>query len=249
MSDHADEALDDSCNNAAPSRRKLTVAEWLSFLVLVLFLGAIFSRKFLAHFDYRRLSPFYRVVQSDQRTGCANNLQMIGRVLSQYTKDYDGHWPPAAIGSPNVPGWATHVFPPDRKPRTAPVGWADVLQSVSSTTSALQCPSEPTPPTEKPASSGYTDFWFNSNLSARSVKSLAFPSSTLLVGEGSDGKDITDATYSKSSLPAAWLTDTNSPAYRHLGGANYLMADGAVHWLKPHEITTFGGRKNAFAIK
>jgi len=70
-----------------------------------------------------------------------------------------------------------------------------------------------------------------------------------MAGEGNDGTDVTDATYSKTSLPPNWLSDRTKPPWRHLGGANYLHADGHVAWLKPNEISTAPGQPHTFAVK
>lgn len=95
----------------------------------------------------------------------------------------------------------------------------------------------------------YIDFFFNSNLSALPKSQLVNPASTLLVGDGNNNKVLWDYSYSLNRLPPNWLTDLNSPAFRHLGGANYLMADGSVHWLKPDQLAGFGAGKDLFAIK
>ncbi|MGI8711249.1 MAG: H-X9-DG-CTERM domain-containing protein [Acidimicrobiales bacterium] len=39
-----------------------------------------------------------------------------------------------------------------------------------------------------------------------------------------------------AALPASWLNDKNSPAYRHLAGANYAFADGHTTWYKPDQV-------------
>ena len=125
------------------------------------------------------------------------------------------------------------------------------LQPYLKSTSIFRCPgdSNPGPSDWSPRKNGFMSFYLNSNLAGQKKSVLLFSRSTILLGDGSNGKDISDATYSKSSLPPEWIADPNSPAWRHLNGANYLMADGSVHWLRPNEVTTFGGRKNAFAIR
>jgi prepilin-type processing-associated H-X9-DG protein len=111
------------------------------------------------------------------------------------------------------------------------------------------CPSDSHWSGDSPGGTGYIDYWFNGNLSGVRPSALTSPGNTLLQGDGDDGVDISDATYNKKSLPQNWLTDRSSPAWRHLGGANYLFTDGHVTWLKPHQVTTYGGRKNAFAVR
>ena len=115
--------------------------------------------------------------------------------------------------------------------------------------SCFLCPSQSHPLSKYAEKSGFIDYWLNGKLAGEEMASVAIPSATLMLGDGNDGSDKTDARYNIMQFPPSWLTDENSPAYRHLGGANYLMADGSVHWLKPDEVVSFGGRKNSFALQ
>jgi len=82
-----------------------------------------------------------------------------------------------------------------------PVGWGDAIQPYLGSTTLYNCPSGPNGGVwANPSKSGYTDYWFNANLSSVHKKALKSPAATLLLGEGSDGIDVTDATYSKTSL-------------------------------------------------
>ena len=208
----------------------------LALIFAVVFMGAI-----------------WRILESKRdRTrsrSCQTNLRQIWLATRQYTSDYNGKLPPVVIGGAKIQGV------PSLNPNGTitgyigtPVGWADALTIYLKSPSLYMCPAELTV-NIKPSSLKYTDYWMNANLSSQVGQPLPSPASTLLIGEGNDGGDLTNATYSKTSLPPQWLTDTSSPAYRHLGGANYLMADGTVHWLKPDAVTNFGGRKDAFAIR
>ena len=89
-----------------------------------------------------------------------------------------------------------------------------------------------------PTKLDYTDYWLNRNLSGVLWKNLAFPERTILLGDGNDGTDATNARYNRSRLPPTWFTAPNSPANRHQGGANYAFTDGHVKMLKPEQITT-----------
>lgn len=174
-------------------------------------------------------SPFYWATQKSRKEGCQNNLKNISMAIKLYTTDNDGKMP--SNGMAPTSGWAVTLHP--------------YLKSVG----PLQCPSEPTTSTSIPSRRDYTDFWFNSNLFGHTHQEISLPSSTLLLGEGNDGVDASNGSYSKKSLPSQWLSDPHSPAFRHLNGANYVMADGTVHWLKPDEVMTFGGRTDAFAVR
>jgi general secretion pathway protein G len=94
-----------------------------------------------------------------------------------------------------------------------------------------------------------THIFYNGNLSAFPSTELTRPAATLLTGDGNDGREVADGTYNKTSLPAQWLNDYNSPAYRHLGGANYGFADGHVKWLRPDEISSAPGADYTFSTQ
>ena len=100
-----------------------------------------------------------------------------------------------------------------------------------------------------PGGTGYIDYWYNRNLSGAKQTAIAVPAHTLVLGDGSDGVEKNDATYSKINLPAAWLNDYNKPCWRHLNGANYLFSDGHVSWLQPSKITTAAGQPNTFSLQ
>ena len=78
--------------------------------------------------------------------------------------------------------------------------------------------------------SSYTNYWFNARLSGRAIGGVGNTAQLLVCGDGNDGTDLTDARYSLSNFPAQWMSNQNSPMFRHLGGANYLFADGHVKW-------------------
>jgi hypothetical protein len=73
----------------------------------------------------------------------------------------------------------------------------------------------------------------------------------LLLGDGNDGTEVTNARYSLRTLPAKWRTHKSSPAYRHMEGAYYAFIDDHVEWIRPEKIASNNpGNANAtFAIK
>ncbi|MDQ3812628.1 MAG: DUF1559 domain-containing protein, partial [Armatimonadota bacterium] len=158
-----------------------------------------------------------------RRNSCQSNLQQIVFGIRQYTADYDGKFPLISVSN------APERYSP-------PYGWADAVMAYTKSSAIYQCPSEPFTPALTSNMSGFSDYWYNGNLSGLRKKAVAYPQSTLLLGEGSMDVDVADARYSKTSLPAAWLTDRTKPPWRHLGGANYLFTDGHVKWLKPNQV-------------
>lgn len=86
--------------------------------------------------------------------------------------------------------------------------------------------------------SGYTDYWYNSNLSGLQLKKVLSPAQTMMLGDGNDGTENTSARYNLNTLLQSWRYNEGSPARRHFGTANYLFADGHVKSLKPQDITT-----------
>ena len=165
-----------------------------------------------------------------RRMACASNLKQVGIAFMQYAQEYDEQMPPVKLNA--RPG----------KTRNAdnykPFGWADALYIYLKSDRIFQCPSEPqTVPVSDPTQSGYTDYWYNTNLSKLKLEKFVSPAQTLMAGDGNDGTENTDARYSLNRLPAAWITTKESPARRHLDTGNYLFADGHVKALKPEAIS------------
>lgn len=220
-------------------KRRFTRREW-TLLLAPLF---ILILPYAAGVDWLGL-PFKYRRNETLGHACRVNMKNVAIALRQYSQDYDDRFPATGTAPMKATSMGSTQFP---------VGWVDALVPYSGggIPTLTICPASNTIGVRSfsPSVRNYTTFWLNANLSGVAYKDVRFPVRTLCLGDGNDGKDLTDATYSKSAIPPAWLSDTSSPAYRHLGGANYLMVDGSVHWLKPNEVTTFGGRKNAFVIK
>lgn len=189
------------------------------------------------------VSTFGRARANARSSSCQNNLMQLGLAFRIYREDYDGSFPPARIGGVRV------VAPPvnawDLKP---PVGWEDALTPYLKNYSVNFCPGQGLKYGDPTTSSG-THFFFNGNLSALSSTKIKTPAATLLLGDGNDGHEQANGTYNKTALPARWLSDYNSPSYRHLGGANYTFADGHVKWLRPEKISTTPGAAYTFSNK
>lgn len=167
-------------------------------------------------FLYAILFPIGRPRHSTRRAQCQSNLKWIALSVKQYVQDHDGRFPLATASKPRF-------------------GWADALQPYVKSTLIYQCPEERTPPQlskTNPTQPQYTDYWFNARVSRLREKQLFETATTIVLGDGNDGTDVTDARYHLMSLPTQWRSDEKSPLYRHLGGANFAFADGHVKWLK-----------------
>jgi prepilin-type N-terminal cleavage/methylation domain-containing protein/prepilin-type processing-associated H-X9-DG protein len=151
------------------------------------------------------------------RSDCQSNLKQIGLGFLQYVQDYDDKMPLLAAGEQ---------------------GWSEAIQPYIKSWQIFQCPSERT----APLSGVYTtDYFYNSRLVGVNHRKLPNRAEIIMIGDGL-GNAATDA--SLSALPAEWRTDSTSPAWRHLEGANYGYADAHVKWLKAEKVAA-----NAFAIK
>lgn len=182
--------------------------------------------------------------EEPQRLRCQSNLRQLALVFAWYHKDFQGGFPLAIVAGPlNRSGPASSI------PLEPAVGWADVMAGAAINETLLYCPSAIKRHSPNPAMNDFTDFWMNGNLSGQNEKDLVAPNATLLLGDGNDGTDQTDASYSISQLPERWLHDSSMPPWRHLGGANYLYADGHVAWQRPDKVTRNYGRADCFAAR
>ena len=230
--------------NVQSSRRRnrfqaFTLIELLVVIAIIAILAAI-------------LFPvFARARENARRSSCTSNLKQIGLGMIQYTQDYDEHFPLSVVALTGSQ---------DNPPADVPVGWADAIQPYLKSTQIYQCPSEPTPPTNNPASPGYTDYFMNKNAGdgVQALPSLNNPTLTILTGDsGSPGGGVNlhnnararangcngggDYAIGASSFSRIEPACTAGPGlatnllgggYRHLEGANYGFADGHVKWIK-----------------
>jgi prepilin-type processing-associated H-X9-DG protein len=219
-------------------RRKLTGWEWGLFATpLLSLLAALLASSEPLSWRFPLLSPRERA----RMTHCQNNQRQLGVAFKQYMHDFDNTFPPAKIGGvrPVARGKEWNLNPP--------VGWVDALYPYMRSTTLNYCGASGLPMGDPIGRSG-VHHYFNGNLSAFPAAKLKRPA-TLLTGDGNDGREVADGTYSKTSLPPHWLNDYNSPAYRHLGGANYGFVDGHVKWLRPDEISSAPGAPHTFSTK
>ena len=179
---------------------------------------------------YAPAFELFQPFEANRRNTCQSSFKNSGLALAQYTADFN-------------------VYPPVRNAVTS-AGWAEILQPYSRKGyKTFACPSTPFFPKLIFAQNAlfpikYTALWMNARMGAINPQAIGAPAQKLLLGEG----DYTaDTGYSKSQIPPAWLSERHSPSYRHLGGANYLMADGHTRWMRPSEVKQMEARSSLFA--
>lgn len=183
------------------------------------------------------LFPIFAPQRERKFSSCRSNLKQIALGVFQYTQDYDERYPIVSVNDTGASAQNPH-------------GWADALQPYLKSTQIFQCSSDRSQESNSnPTAPGYTDYWYNARLNGLEQKAINLAASTLMFGDGNDGTDATNARYSLKALPAAWRTDSSSPAMRHLEGANYAFTDGHVKWLKPDKITNQAPSKNTLTFR
>lgn len=161
------------------------------------------------------LAPvFNRTHCNDRTSSCRTNLRQIALAWQQYATDENGIAPMLATNGQFY-------------------GWSDALTDYGAKPAAFHCPSSRALKATNPIATGYSDYWMNSRLAGRNLKTVAFPARTIILGDGKSG----DARSSISHLPRMWRNNETSPAFRHEKGAIYAFVDGHVRWLKPEQAT------------
>jgi len=217
--------------NGKTMKRGFTLIELLVVIAIIAILAAI-------------LFPvFARARESARRTSCSNNVKQIVIGIKQYINDNDELYPLA--------GGVTGV---------TPYGWAEASQPYIKSVQVLQCPSESTGAVTGPTVVGYSDYFYNSNLSSKNESQINFVSNVIAAGDATAGTaaNVDDgcttnnvATCADPVGSIATFTGGYSPqnttgiaqlgaANRHLDGANYGFADGHVKW--------FGAATNAGVV-
>lgn len=105
--------------------------------------------------------------------------------------------------------------------------WGRVLRPYVTSELLFSCP-------ETTNTEDTNDYFFNSRFVGAPTEKISSPTTLILMGDGKADAPF-DATLAQ--LPATWLQDENSPAWRHLDTANYAFADGHVKALKVNRIS------------
>lgn len=176
------------------------------------------------------LVPVYkRVRKNSSHSSCATNQKQIGLGFLQYAQDYDEHLPPAAMAAARA----------SRGPGAAPFGWVDALQPYVQSYVLFHCPENEVARPEDSTQANLTDYYLNLKLAGRNSALVRDPAAVIVVGEGNDGRDLSNSRYARSNVPPGWATDPNSPLLRHRGdrdgmklGGYYVFLDGHAKYLE-----------------
>ncbi len=226
-------------------QRGFTLIELLVVIAIISILAAI-------------LFPvFGRARENARRTSCLSNQKQIGLAAQQYAQDYDNGLPAwSEYYGMSAPGAES----PYRGDSSSTGLWQSKLQpyiksgspEAANNTGVWQCPSlgsQGEPQTNASGgvhfSYGYSHhmFYFNPGAAANVGTSYYFypslvemdePTNTVLVGECGYPGRLASPTWFQT---ATRRSQNNPGAYwevpdRHLGGANYVFADGHAKWLK-----------------
>ncbi|RYG68613.1 DUF1559 domain-containing protein [bacterium] len=159
---------------------------------------------------------FSRPRESVRSHPCQSNLKQISLGLLQYCADFNDKMP--------------YV--------TAATGWAEALQPYLRSKQIFICPNGRLTPQPKPRVTQYTDYFYNARVQGWEVENIDEPTQVIMLGDGNDGVDVTDASYAKTEIPLSWRTDQSSPAFRHNYRGNYAFLDGHVKAVPVEHITT-----------
>jgi len=197
--------------------------------------------------------PVWNRIEYNLHTaGCPSNLKQIDLGIMMYSQDYDGRLPPAIFPGKTV-GWANGLQP---YVRSYPLFFCPLEEynedhpSIAIRISRFFSPATGISKKEihQPDQPGFTDYWLNSNLAGvreseggsfftGKNKKISNPEQIITLGDGDGKSPQSTASYSIDQIPESWRTSSDSPAKRHLDGANYAFLDGHVKWLRPAQVS------------
>ncbi len=150
---------------------------------------------------------FARARENARRASCQSNLKQIALGFLQYNQDYDSKFP-----------WFG-MNPANNADSSNPFGWADALQPYIKSAQVFQCPSENDGSNSNPTQVGYTDYWYNAMLDARSESAINQSSLTILTGDGTSST-------SRYAFNGCVAVNGSDPAQQAQDGATILQGYG-----------------------
>ena len=190
-----------------------------------------------------------------QTNSCLSNERQLGLALTQYAQDSDGQLPDGAQGGGE--GWGGQIFPYVRDVRVYhcdddPTASAAAGPAVSY---GLNSSCAEQPRLGKYPAPGRTVLLFEvthgtADVAVRDEGASQGAASFSAAGDGTEGtllsgrSDVRYATGLLGGRTPAEFSEFDPP--RHVDGANFLLADGHVQWLRPGDVS--GGRDAARAV-
>ena len=212
------------------NRRGFTLIELLVVIAIIAILAAI-------------LFPvFAKAREKARQASCQSNEKQLGLAIIQYVQDNDETFPNGVPGGGSGTGWASQVYPyakstqlyvcPDGSGELVSYGFnvnmtstitLAVLNAPASTVTLAELQGDtyayPATPTDTHSPTwdglGYNGAGFN-NIFA-------------------NGPNVTEGTGDLGGQVSGWTGTSSTP--RHTGGANYLLADGHVKYLKQNYVS------------
>jgi len=208
---------------------------------------------------------FARARENARRASCQSNLKQIGLGLLQYAQDYDERLT-CGSDDRNGAGWAGAIYPYVKSSQIYTCPSDTSIPAANMTTvsygyniniGGAYSSSAPTNMASWTATAR-TILLFELRGNSTNVTSPSEAGSTTLSIAG-DGTNLSNSAtqcctsasvggaqfdtgymdnYNGGYQDSAWLTQwPTNPVGRHLEGANYLMADGHVKWLRPSNVS------------
>lgn len=153
---------------------------------------------------------FARARENARRASCQSNNKQIGIAVMQYLQDYDERY--MKVDHDAVP----------------PYEWFDPLQPYIKSTQVFQCPSM----TENPRIAE-SDYAIN-GLFTHGLSQAIFDNTSeqIMVGEREKDEEEIDYHFWDEVTEVIDVGEIHLEKERHLGGSNYLFADGHVKWYR-----------------